>query len=239
MNKRARHGFTLIELLVVVAVIGLLVALLFPAVRGAIETARRAECGNNLRQMAAAALLYAADHEGFLPPSSVRDFDVRREISWEEFLWPQGTELRTHQCPSFRGEANWEGDIHTGYNYNASYLGARYIRRNGVMSPVGSPSARLSQVRRPAETAMFGDGEFSGGANKFMRSPQPGRLDVDASLAAGGMQGFRHGGRTMVAFVDGHVAHLVHAFSRTTSARQPSSSSYGFLSPDNSLYDLE
>jgi prepilin-type N-terminal cleavage/methylation domain-containing protein/prepilin-type processing-associated H-X9-DG protein len=234
-----RRGFTLIELLVVIVVIGLLAALLFPALRAGIETARRAECGNNLRQMAAAALLYAADHEGFLPPSSVRDFDARREISWEEFLWPEGTELRTHQCPSFRGEANWEGDIHTGYNYNASYLGSQYIRRDGVMRPVGQPSARLAQIQSPSATAMFGDGEYSGGANKFMRSPRPGRLDADASLAAGGTQGFRHGGKTMVAFADGHVAAFDRAFSRITAARASSSSGYGFLSPDNSLYDLE
>ncbi|MGA1193616.1 MAG: type II secretion system protein [Kiritimatiellia bacterium] len=239
MTSRRYHGFTLIELLVVVAVIGLLAALLFPAVRGGIETARRSQCANNLRHIAAAALLYAADHDGYLPPSLVRDFDARRIKSWEEFLWPQGNDLKSFQCPSFDGEANWEGDESTGYNYNSSYLGAYYFLRDGVMRPASDPSARLAQVQSPSATAMFGDGEHSEGANKFMRSPDEGPLDdTGAGLSSAGTQGFRHGGRTLVAFVDGHVADFDRPYGRTA-ARAQSSSAYGFISPDNSLYDLE
>jgi len=67
VNRRNASGFTLVELLVVIAIIGILVALLLPAIQAAREAARRSQCINNLRQLGVAMFNYESTRKG-LPP---------------------------------------------------------------------------------------------------------------------------------------------------------------------------
>ncbi len=73
-NQRPARGFTLVELLVVIAIIGILVALLLPAIQAAREAARRTQCQNNLKNIALAVLNYESTKKE-LPPGSLLSTD--------------------------------------------------------------------------------------------------------------------------------------------------------------------
>ncbi len=255
MHLRRTGAFTLIELLVAVAIIALLIAILLPSLTRARRVAESATCLSNLRQFVVAAHTYAHSHRERYPIASGTAFDPQTNVftqyAWDFTLqrdWANGGEMsiragllwqglsvgEIHQCPSFEGASNTAADPHTGYNYNTSYIG------HGQGEHIEAP-ARLTDVRRPNQTALFGDGEYAAGANKFMRAPfKDAEFGDIFSAREAGTQGFRHSRATNTAFADGHAETRRRRYTDHQNAdTRPVAENTGFLSPDNSLYDLK
>ena len=102
---KPRHAFTLVELLVVIAIIGILVALLLPAVQAAREAARRGSCKNNLRQLGLAMQNYHSAL-GVLPPGVLGTGGAASPTNllhtWEAIILPYVEQTNVHQAYDFR-----------------------------------------------------------------------------------------------------------------------------------------
>ena len=89
-RQKRRRGFTLVELLVVIAIIGMLVAILLPAVQAARNAARRSQCQNNLRQLGLAFTGYEAANSVYPPGITAETDDFREGLhSGFAYLLPQ------------------------------------------------------------------------------------------------------------------------------------------------------
>jgi prepilin-type N-terminal cleavage/methylation domain-containing protein/prepilin-type processing-associated H-X9-DG protein len=150
-----RYAFTLVELLVVIAIIGILVALLLPAIQAAREAARRSQCQNNLKQIGLSTLNYETSHKS-LPPGCF----LGEGSAWSAFILPYLEEGAAFSALTI-GETD-AGNFQWGYpgQYSdASTLGPSY--RNvqvveTVMQVYRCPSAGLPEH----QTDLSNDGYY-------------------------------------------------------------------------------
>jgi prepilin-type N-terminal cleavage/methylation domain-containing protein/prepilin-type processing-associated H-X9-DG protein len=139
----SRRGFTLIELLVVIAIIGVLIALLLPAVQSAREAARRTQCVNNLKQLALAVQSYMTQSNA-LPAQTTENFGAVGKgpslnwwVSWTASLLPQIDQQPLYNALNFNAPM---------LEWTAPYTGSNTTVGLTAISILLCPSESVSRV---------------------------------------------------------------------------------------------
>jgi prepilin-type N-terminal cleavage/methylation domain-containing protein len=156
-QRRNRRGFTLVELLVVIGIIALLIAILMPALAKAKEQANRTSCMSNLRQLAAAMLMYTDENKGYFPHCAAGTY----EDDW--IYWQSGRDKdqgrlvkymgrkfspKIYRCPS--------DDSFSIRSYQYSYT-VNYFITGWYGNLAKCPRNKVAKIKRPSEKILMID----------------------------------------------------------------------------------
>ena len=203
-NKFQKKGFTLIELLVVISIIALLLSILMPGLQRAREMAKTIVCSSNQRSLMTVLFLYAGDFDDYLP----NDHESKHSNeAWFTVMEPYFTNRGILHCPTCKYSIETLSWL-TGEKYKLD-IGANYrlFAKGGPVSGSGYDNAahKLSEIARPSEVFVFGDGIEAANPIKkatfwILHSP-----NISASWNA---LDNRHSGgkRSNIAYADGHSA---------------------------------
>ena len=220
------NGFTLIELLVVVAIIAILVAMLLPALQGAKESAKAAQCMSNLRQIGIAAYSYASDWNDHSPNMGVSEVVIMNfaEGRWMDQVFAYcRNNTKVLQCPSQQTlwRSTWnmapphiEPKYAPGYGMSR-HAGTSYNSSTNNPSPYKGIGIPLRLVANPARKIWFCDSGWfrwaTGSSNADVESWTPNiesRGARNCSNSNNQLPSRRHRGASNFLFFDGHVERM-------------------------------